>query len=165
MNPLQRLAVNTYKGINNIGKSLSPSSMYNPIPLSQIPAYNQKPAVQPLQTKLNLTNPPTQSFHQNLKGIPSYKKGGKVEKTGLAYLHKGETVIPKNMYRDITSKYKKEHPNSTVHGVHEVTRGKGDPDVYAKARSKALSNKVEDEKVTKRYSKKEENLKGKNKNQ
>ncbi len=26
---------------------------------------------------------------------PSYKKGGKVKKTGLARLHKGETVVPK----------------------------------------------------------------------
>ena len=27
-------------------------------------------------------------------GIASYKKGGKVKKTGLAYMHKGEKVIP-----------------------------------------------------------------------
>lgn len=28
--------------------------------------------------------------------IPAYKKGGKVRKTGLALVHKGERVIPKN---------------------------------------------------------------------
>lgn len=27
-------------------------------------------------------------------GMPSYKKGGKVKKTGVAKLHKGELVIP-----------------------------------------------------------------------
>jgi hypothetical protein len=26
--------------------------------------------------------------------IPSYKKGGKIRKTGLAYMHKGEKVTP-----------------------------------------------------------------------
>lgn len=26
--------------------------------------------------------------------IPSYKKGGKIRKTGLVYMHKGEKVIP-----------------------------------------------------------------------
>ena len=29
------------------------------------------------------------------KSPPSYKKGGKVKKTGLARLHKGEMVVPK----------------------------------------------------------------------
>jgi len=33
------------------------------------------------------------------KQTPSYKKGGKVKKTGLALLHKGEIVIPKNSIR------------------------------------------------------------------
>ena len=28
-------------------------------------------------------------------GVDSYKKGGMVKKTGLAYLHKGEMVVPK----------------------------------------------------------------------
>lgn len=28
--------------------------------------------------------------------IPSYKKGGKVKKTGLALVHKGEKVVPKD---------------------------------------------------------------------
>lgn len=29
--------------------------------------------------------------------VPSYKKGGKVKKTGLAMVHKGERVIPAMM--------------------------------------------------------------------
>ena len=29
------------------------------------------------------------------KGIPSFKKGGKVKKTGLALVHKGERVLTK----------------------------------------------------------------------
>ena len=28
---------------------------------------------------------------------PSYKKGGKVKKTGLALVHKGEVVVPKSV--------------------------------------------------------------------
>lgn len=31
--------------------------------------------------------------------FPSYKKGGKVRKTGLALLHKGEKVIPRKKVR------------------------------------------------------------------
>lgn len=31
-----------------------------------------------------------------VRKIESYKKGGKVKRTGLAYLHKGEVVIPKH---------------------------------------------------------------------
>lgn len=31
--------------------------------------------------------------------VPSYKKGGRVKKTGLAKLHKGERVIPRNKVR------------------------------------------------------------------
>ncbi len=30
------------------------------------------------------------------QGIPSFKHGGIVKKTGLAYVHKGEKIIPKN---------------------------------------------------------------------
>jgi hypothetical protein len=33
------------------------------------------------------------------KKVPSYKKGGKVKKTGLALLHKGEGVLPVNSMR------------------------------------------------------------------
>jgi len=36
------------------------------------------------------------SEYGDRKGLPSYKKGGLVRKTGLAKLHKGERVIPKH---------------------------------------------------------------------
>jgi len=32
---------------------------------------------------------------EETSGVDSYKKGGMVKKTGLAYLHKGEMVVPK----------------------------------------------------------------------
>lgn len=35
---------------------------------------------------------------RNLTTFDSYKKGGKVKKTGLALLHKGEMVIPKKKF-------------------------------------------------------------------
>ncbi len=34
---------------------------------------------------------------KHLQDIDSYKTGGTVKKTGLAYLHKGETVVPKKV--------------------------------------------------------------------
>jgi hypothetical protein len=33
--------------------------------------------------------------------IPSYKKGGKIRKTGLAKVHKGERMIPKNKVKGV----------------------------------------------------------------
>ena len=35
---------------------------------------------------------------------PSYKKGGKVKNTGLAMLHKGEMVVPKNKIKSYSPK-------------------------------------------------------------
>lgn len=32
---------------------------------------------------------------KNIGNIPSYRKGGKVRRTGLAFVHKGERVVPK----------------------------------------------------------------------
>jgi hypothetical protein len=38
---------------------------------------------------------PNSSNTMNLsEDVPSYKRGGKVKKTGLAYVHRGETVVP-----------------------------------------------------------------------
>lgn len=34
--------------------------------------------------------------------MPSYKKGGKVKKTGVALLHKGEVVVPKKTVKKIS---------------------------------------------------------------
>ena len=36
-----------------------------------------------------------------------FKKGGLVKKTGKAYLHKGELVIPANMVKDVSKTLKK----------------------------------------------------------
>lgn len=36
------------------------------------------------------------------RNIPSYKKGGNVKKTGMAYLHKGERVITKSKSRALS---------------------------------------------------------------
>lgn len=33
---------------------------------------------------------------------PGFEKGGKVKKTGLAKLHKGEMVIPKNLVKHVS---------------------------------------------------------------
>jgi hypothetical protein len=49
------------------------------------------------QTQADKANP--QSMDQKIKhigDIPSYKKGGKVRRTGLAFVHKGERVVPKS---------------------------------------------------------------------
>ena len=37
-------------------------------------------------------------------GVPSYKKGGKVRKTGLARLHKGERVLNKSQAKRYSRK-------------------------------------------------------------
>ena len=37
-------------------------------------------------------------------GVPSYKKGGKVRKTGLARLHKGERVLNKRQAKRYSKK-------------------------------------------------------------
>ncbi len=33
--------------------------------------------------------------------VPSYKKGGKVKKTGLALVHKGERIVPKKKVESV----------------------------------------------------------------
>ncbi|MCL4405226.1 hypothetical protein M1295_01460 [Patescibacteria group bacterium] len=55
---------------------------------------------------------PTQMRSEGEK-VPSYKKGGKVRKTGLALLHKGEHVIPKGKSRKSSSKIMQKHPGGT----------------------------------------------------
>lgn len=167
MNPLKSLARGTYRGINSIGSAIG--NAFNPAipytPMQQSPAPMQK------RTPLTLTNPtapPTVGFHRTLPNIPSYKKGGKVEKTGLAYLHKGETVIPKDMdYKEKFFKsvqnYGEQHPYFHSREMNQWRKNnkKGDPDVYAKARTKAMNKKIESEGDGKRMSRGQENLKGK----
>ncbi len=45
--------------------------------------------------------------------IPNYRKGGKVKKTGLALVHKGERVIPKEKSRKSAAKLMQKHPGGT----------------------------------------------------
>jgi hypothetical protein len=47
------------------------------------------------------------AFVRNIYKVPSFKKGGKVKKTGLAYVHKGEKVIPKNKVKKVKKALKK----------------------------------------------------------
>lgn len=47
------------------------------------------------------------SMEQRVKEIgtvPSYKKGGKIRKTGLAFVHKGERVVPKSKVKRMARK-------------------------------------------------------------
>lgn len=48
-----------------------------------------------------------QSGFGRVSKVPSYKKGGTVKKTGLALVHKGETVVPKKMTKEQKDKRKK----------------------------------------------------------
>jgi|ERR1700733_15612862 len=54
------------------------------------------------------TNPmPVEDRIKKIGDIPSYKKGGKVHKTGLAHLHKGERVIPKSKVHKVEKAMRK----------------------------------------------------------
>ena len=52
-----------------------------------------------------------QNMRPNLPGLPKYKKGGLVPKTGPAYLHKGEMVIPKHLVSKLSKSLKNEIKN------------------------------------------------------
>lgn len=58
------------------------------------------------------------ALNDKYRGLPSYKKGGKVKKTGLALVHKGEKVIPVKKRKkkvknpgDLYNKYQKKKRN------------------------------------------------------
>ena len=48
--------------------------------------------------------------------IPSYKKGGRVKKTGLAYVHRGEHVIPAGKKTRIVASQAREPLSPAKHG-------------------------------------------------
>ena len=52
-----------------------------------------------------------QNMRPNLPGLKAYKKGGLVSKTGPAYLHKGEMVIPKHLVSKLSKSLKNEIKN------------------------------------------------------
>ena len=51
------------------------------------------------------------NMRPNLPDLKAYKKGGLVPKTGAAYLHKGEMVIPKHLVSKLSKKLKDEIKN------------------------------------------------------
>lgn len=78
----------------------------SPLSYSRVPFENYKDTTPK-------DNPVSWPARQGMKagtviGAPSYKKGGTVKKTGLALVHKGEKVIPKNKVekkkKDLASK-------------------------------------------------------------
>ena len=76
----------------NIPKYINPSTIKNPPKISQF--YKS-----PIGGSLN--RPDYTQWNKNIKEgnpeknlMPSYKKGGVVNKTGLALVHKGELIIP-----------------------------------------------------------------------
>ena len=52
--------------------------------------------VKGLRDKVAQGSSPIAGFMSHYKDIDSYKKGGTVKKTGLAYVHKGEKIIPRS---------------------------------------------------------------------
>lgn len=60
--------------------------------------------------------------------IPSYKKGGRVKKTGLAYVHRGEHVIPARKKTRIVASQAREPLSPAKHGKNRrVTKIVGSP--------------------------------------
>ncbi len=55
----------------------------------------------------NKSPQPAKSEEKRPYEVPSYKKGGRVKRTGLALLHKGEHVIPKNKVKKVSAALKK----------------------------------------------------------
>lgn len=53
-----------------------------------------------------------QNMRPNLPGLPKYKKGGLVSKTGPAYLHKGELIVPKHLVSKLSKSLKNEIKNT-----------------------------------------------------
>lgn len=63
---------------------------------------------QQLNTNRTIANKIAPGFMKGYENIDSYKKGGKVKKTGLAYLHKGERVLTTKQARSRAMDKKKE---------------------------------------------------------
>lgn len=83
MRPGGGVVVNPYAAPNTLGPTASVGPMY--------PGGASSPVGPPVPTTAT---------------IPGYKKGGKVKKTGIALVHKGERVLTRSQNR----KFTKEHP-------------------------------------------------------
>lgn len=105
MNPLQKLASSTYRGANRIGKSVgdefAPAGavfkdmMAPSTPSVRTPTTSGVQPITGLRDSLSGRGGALGGMMKRYQNIQSYKKGGTVKKTGLAYLHKGETVVTK----------------------------------------------------------------------
>lgn len=62
--------------------------------------------------------------------VPSYKKGGKVGKTGLAYLHKGEKVLTVAKTKALEAKKEGKNHEHVYSKGHCETCGKSSKDNY-----------------------------------
>ncbi len=69
---------------------------------------NRTPQLQGPRMGQNVLGSPTASNRGRNSGfkLDSYKKGGKVKKTGLAKLHKGELVLTKKQAKKLKKKKK-----------------------------------------------------------
>ena len=76
--------------IKDIKRGINPPSPWKPRPpiVRPMPPSQPKPPSRPWQPK-----PPIRKPIPKISPIKYYKKGGKVNKTGLAFLHKGEKVL------------------------------------------------------------------------
>lgn len=68
-----------------------------------IAGYHALEGKQKLQVLQNQKNP---MYGAKPYGVQSYKKGGKIRKTGLAVVHKGEFVLPKKVVDAMGNKRK-----------------------------------------------------------
>tara|TARA_R100001369_G_scaffold76313_1_gene105456 strand:- start:234 stop:530 length:297 start_codon:yes stop_codon:yes gene_type:complete len=60
--------------------------------------------------------------------VISLKKGGKVEKTGLHQLHKGEVVLPANVVKSMSKTFSKGSMSKTMKGEKDFTTKKTSKD-------------------------------------
>lgn len=120
-NALNNVASGVYKGVNKVGSAIgnawgsvngglrggAPSMTSTPRPTTNTASRMSNNPITKLRDNVaaSSTNPAS-GFMQHYKDIDSYKKGGKVKKTGLAYLHKGEKVIPKGREEALEKKMK-----------------------------------------------------------
>lgn len=122
MNPLQKLASSTYRGANRIGKSVGDEfapagavfkDMMAPrTPSVHTPTTSGVQPVTSLRDSLSGRGGALGGMMKHYQNIQSYKKGGTVKKTGLAYLHKGETVVTKEKSKALMKKMDVRHEPS-----------------------------------------------------
>ena len=88
---------------------------------------NYQNALKRLRNKAPTQNKATSQLLPRLsRGIKSYKKGGKIKKTGLAYLHEGERVLNVKQTKSFEKKVdKKSKPIGEGRAAEGGTKKKG----------------------------------------